>query len=367
MEENTQKQTWVGLRHALAKQAHCTEKEAATFLDSLVRQLTLALQNEQSVRINNLGTFRLQAVAPRKSVHVGTGEPITIAGYNKLAFAPEASVKVSMNETATPKLVPDTDPIRKLGEQADEILDILADMGQGPAAVEKEPEVEIEAPKAEPAEEAEPIVEETPTEEPAAETDPAEPEVTEEVVTEETKEPQVAPAEPESKKEPKKKKSRTGLTILLTVIFFILLCVGAYFFLQHKIVSWMDSLREKTDNTEIVVTPKEEPVVEEVVVEEPVAEVPIAEETIVEEPKYDSFIATEEMHADSRLAWMAYRYWRKKDLWVYIYDANRDRISNPNLIKTGTPIRVPRLTKEQQDLNNPETQRFIEQILSEFR
>ena len=136
----------------------------------------------------------------------------------------------------------------------------------------------------------------------------------------------------------------------------------------------MDSLHEKISNTEVVAQ-TENPVAEEPIIEEPVAETPVVDsvaETSADmattdiHPEYQSFIATEEMHADSRLAWMAYRYWGKKDLWVYIYDANREHISNPNLIKIGTPIHIPRLTKEQQDLNNPETQRFIKQILSEL-
>lgn len=354
MEENTQsKQTWVALRHALAKHAHCTEKEAASFLESLVHQLTIALQNNQSIRINNLGTFRLQSVAPRKSVHVGTGEAITIAGYNKLTFAPEASVKESMNDATTVKLAPDTDPLRKLGEQADEILGILAEMGQTSSQAKKSDNT-INAPETHQEEtKSEPIAEDKESEVPII------------------KQPEIGPAVEDATTQ---KKSRTGLTVLITVVFFILLCVGAYFFLQHKLVAWMDSLREKTDGTEWVIT---EEVSENKTITEEADEVEPLEDTTttvcpdetgeIVQSKYQSFITTEEMHADSRLAWMAYRYWGKKDLWVYLYDANRDQISNPNLIKVGTPIRIPRLTKEQQDLSNPETIHFIEQIQNELR
>lgn len=360
MEDKIQKQTWVALRHALAKQTHCTEKEAASFLDSLVHQLTLGLQNEQSVRINNLGTFRLQAVAPRKSVHVGTGEAITIAGYNKLAFAPEASVKASMNDTMTPRLTPETDPLRKLGEQADEILDILADMGQAPIAPTAEEVIPQSQITEEPQSPSVPSIEKTPQK--AAHAIESEKEAQKETI--ET----IKHIE-----EQQKKKSHIGLTILLTVIFFILLCIGAFFFLQHKLVTWMDSLREKSNNTELVIPEREETVTEQPIITtlecEAIEEKTIEGKSIEEDnihPQYESFITTEEMHADSRLAWMAYRYWGKKELWVYIYDANRHLITDPNFIKTGTPIRVPQLTKEQQDLNNPTTKRFIEQILNEL-
>lgn len=368
MEENIQqKQTWVALRHALAKQVHCTEKEAAVFLESLVHQLTLALQDNQAIRINSLGTFRLQAVAPRKSVHVGTGEAITIAGYNKLTFVPESSVKESMNDTATPKLTPETDPLRKLGEQADEIIGILAEMGQTPSQTKQPDDKTPETPQEEVIEQ--PLETETQkiVEQPL-ETEPQE-------IVEQQLERPIAEKVLPPKTSKKQEKNHTGLIILLTACFFILLCIGAYFFMQHKLVAWMDSLREKVDGTELVAT--EKLAEDEIIVIEKSDEVDSTESTIegdssdeieeIVQPQYQSFITTEEMHADSRLAWMAYRYWGKKDLWVYIYDANRDRISNPNLIKVGTPIRIPRLTKEQQDLNNPDTQRFIEQIQSEFK
>ena len=56
----------------------------------------------------------------------------------------------------------------------------------------------------------------------------------------------------------------------------------------------------------------------------------------------------------------------KMDLWVYIYDANKDIIDNPNTIKVGTELRVPRLTEQQMDLTNPDTQAQIEQLKAQI-
>jgi hypothetical protein len=67
------------------------------------------------------------------------------------------------------------------------------------------------------------------------------------------------------------------------------------------------------------------------------------------------------MHEASRLTWMAKRYYGDKRFWPYIYDANKDHISNPNNIDTGTPIRVPKLTPAQLDPNNPELERLRQQ------
>ena len=68
------------------------------------------------------------------------------------------------------------------------------------------------------------------------------------------------------------------------------------------------------------------------------------------------------MHEASRLCWMAYRFYGNKDYWPYLYDANKDRIDDPNVVDTGTPIRVPKLTKEQLDLSNPKTRRHLEYL-----
>ena len=68
------------MRRTLATRAGVSEREANTFLNALQTQLMEALKNDKQVKINGLGTFRLQAVAPRRSVNVTTGEEFTIEG-----------------------------------------------------------------------------------------------------------------------------------------------------------------------------------------------------------------------------------------------------------------------------------------------
>jgi hypothetical protein len=64
---------------------------------------------------------------------------------------------------------------------------------------------------------------------------------------------------------------------------------------------------------------------------------------------YEDLITIEPMHEASRLTWMSKRFYGTKAYWPYIYDANKDHISNPSNIDVGTPIRVPRLTEAQKD------------------
>ena len=131
-----EKMTWSELRKAVAEMAGTSEQEAATFLNALVDAILVGLKDDQQVKVKGIGTFALKAMAARKSVNIATGEEFTIEGYNKLTFNAEASLKESVEKRLenpqTAEVVKEltADPIKKLGEQAEEIVDILADLGQ---------------------------------------------------------------------------------------------------------------------------------------------------------------------------------------------------------------------------------------------
>ena len=142
------KLTWLELRKAVVERANCTEKEAESFLNALLESINEGLVSDKQVKIKGLGSFALKAVAPRKSVNIATGEDIVLEGYNKLTFNAESALKESVEKRiekpATEEVVSSlqNDPMRKLGEQADEIVDILAELGQVPAGEEKKAEGE---------------------------------------------------------------------------------------------------------------------------------------------------------------------------------------------------------------------------------
>lgn len=70
------------------------------------------------------------------------------------------------------------------------------------------------------------------------------------------------------------------------------------------------------------------------------------------EPRtYTKFIATEQLKQDETLNGLAEKYYGNPVFWVYIYEANRAAIQNPDQIATGTEIRIPELPDE---LANPE-------------
>ena len=68
---------------------------------------------------------------------------------------------------------------------------------------------------------------------------------------------------------------------------------------------------------------------------------------------YSDFIASERITSGNRLTIISKRYYRSKDFWVYIYEANKERISDPDNIAVGTLIRIPKLDPRLIDASNP--------------
>ena len=387
-----------------------TEREAALFLRVLVEQITEGLRSGEQIKINGLGTFRLQEMSPRKSVNVNTGEPIIIPGYTKVVFTPEVSMRemVEKNKSVTPILnlngqAPSPtvnedalSPLEKLGRQADEIVDILADLGQDPRmrsqAAEESAPAEVDTADAVAPEEVaeepvseevveEVVAEETITEEVAEEEtaeekveeevpEPAIEPTTEEPITEPTVEPIAAPAKEESVAAPvepiapkegkagKRRRYHFWRDTLICVVCLLVVLAGGFLFLRGAMANWIDSLVAKSE-TVVADTVVAMPAT-------PAAEL-LTEDTVAvvnepEHPVYQQFITTEEIREGSRLTWLAYRYYGNKDLWVYIYDANKDHLDNPNDIRVGTPIRIPRLTTEQQDTTLQATHEVMQRL-----
>ena len=384
------KLSWSELRRALAQRANISEKDANTFLTAFNAQLLEALKTEKQVKINGLGTFKLQAVAPRKSVDVTTGNEITIEGYNKVSFVPEAGVKELVEKVEAGEAVEALDPIQKLGAQADEIVDILGDLGELPKEEKAEEPVEEAAPVEEPViaevpaeepKEEEPIEETAPVEEPKEEDPVEEAAPAEEPKAEEPKEEeQQEEVEPLIVSEkPAKKKNYFLRALLISFIILLILCVVGYFFLRKQVCEWFDILKEKVEKIELFnkcSAPSEE--VESAAAEdELVLEVPeeAAEQVVeseapkaeVQKAKYEELLLTEEITEGSRLAWISRKYYGHPDYWPYLYDANRDRIDDPSNVPVGTQIRVPKLTKAQRDMTSSEYLRLKEEAVAAIR
>jgi len=68
---------------------------------------------------------------------------------------------------------------------------------------------------------------------------------------------------------------------------------------------------------------------------------------------YKKFIGSERITSGSRLTLMSKKYYKKSDFWVYIYEANKANIPNPDHIAAGTLIQIPKLDPRLIDVSNP--------------
>ena len=336
------KLTWLELRKAVAAYANTSEQEAGQFLNALLDGVVEGLKSDKQVKIKGLGSFSLKPIAPRKSVNIATGEAFTIEGYNKLTFSAESMLKESvekrLEQPQTESIMADLndDPMKKLGEQANEIVDILAELGQAvnqeadsqPIVEEKEEEMTAEPIEA--------VVEEVVEE--------SQEKPTEEVV--ETEEPIVKPIH-----KPTCKCHKWVCWVIGALLLLGIVGTGVYF--RATLIQWWQCMQDCQPTTEEVT------VVEEVV--------EVKELTLAEKPReYVNFIGIEQVGKDSRLAWIAYKYYAQKDLWVFIYEANRDIIKHPSHVREGQVIRIPELSEEYRNLYNPELKQLVDSLAVEY-
>ena len=329
-----EKLTWLELRKAVAEYANTSEQEAEQFLDALLDGIVEGLKTDKQVKIKGLGNFSLKAVAPRKSVNIATGEAYTIEGYNKLVFNAEAMLKESVEkrieQPKTEVVVAElnNDPIKKLGEQANEIVDLLADLGQAPNTVEITEVQEVS----------------TIPETKEVQTIPEVQEIPEEPTT---------PPQPTVLVPPVTTRKCNGLCwAIIAVLLALLIGAGVYF--RDTLIQWWQCMQD-CQTVEIV---------EEV---EQVQEVQELSISLADKPReYVNFIGIERVGQDSRLAWIAYKYYAQKDLWVFIYEANRDVISDPTLVRPGQHIRIPELSEEYRNLYNPELKQLVDSLATKY-
>ena len=327
-----EKLTWLELRKAVAEYANTSEQEAEQFLSALLDGIVEGLKTDKQVKVKGLGSFSLKAVAPRKSVNIATGEAYTIEGYNKLTFNAEAMLKESVEKridqpkTEAVMAELNNDPMKKLGEQANEIVDLLADLGQAPniAEVQEERSSEVQEERSLEV-----------LEKPEAPKSPAAP-------------LQPTPATPT----PTQKKCNGLCWAIVAVLLALLIGAGVYF--RDTLEQWWQCMQD-CQSVEIV---------EEV---EEVQEVETVAESLADKPReYVNFNGIEKVGKDSRLAWIAYKYYAQKDLWVFIYEANRDIIKEPTHIRPGQYVRIPELSEEYRNLYNPELKQLVDSLAVEY-
>ena len=392
----------------VATKASVSKRAAEEFLKVMISTIEEALLAGDVVKIKNLGTFKLQWNEPRKSVNVQTGEDIILSGYHKVSFTPDAQLRDQVNEpfahlealqldgepvVQAVEHEPVLDPLRTLNEQAFEIKNILdeikglssksQDFVNEELDVEIEEQIEDEVPP-QIQEIAEPIFEIEKNEEEIEEHKEevtqtvlhSEPEVVEEVVFIEPEIEPIAETSPETETEivlpleVVKPKKRYGWIWVLIVLFLLGgVGVGFYYFyppaketankiaervsfadIHNTISAWFTPKPKKVAEPVTVVIPKDTTAMDTIA--EDIAPIDSLQ-LLFDNPRvYTEYLGTERIHDGSRLTTMSKRYYGSKDFWVYIYEANRENISDPDHIPVGTIIKIPKLDSKLIDVSN---------------
>lgn len=314
--------TWAELRKAVAKQLGAKEEEINRFMQAYSAAMEQALQTDKQFKITNLGTFKVQDVAARKSINVATGETFTIPSYNKLTFTSESAVKELVATATTTPVVASNRPLEKLNEQATEIVDILADLGQSPKEAKGESQKEKVESQKEKVEREEKVV----------------------VV------------------EKEEKRRRPWLIAGLIILFIVILLSLTWLFYGKQLMNWYGRITQSEVIEEASMAQTDIMEIENEVVEEEVVT-----SSLPYPYQYKQFIATERLPRGSRLAWLARKYYNERDMWVFIFEANRDHIEHPSQILIGTPVRIPMLPQELRDLSNPETRQLVDRLIEEYK
>ena len=82
----------------VAKKHKITVKDAEKFVSAMFDVMNEGLKTDRHVKVKGLGTFKVQAVKPRESVNVNTGERVLIEGHDKVSFTPDATMKELVNK-----------------------------------------------------------------------------------------------------------------------------------------------------------------------------------------------------------------------------------------------------------------------------
>ena len=324
-----EKLTLTDLRKYISKQMSLPEETASRFLAALFPAIIEGLRTDQQVRISGLGTFKLVRIAPRKSVNIHSGETIVLEGYNKVTFVPESYIREQINEPYADleavrvdengqpldpqSTLPGIDPRVRFGEQADEIKGILAELNK---TEKKEPERKQKA-----------------------QSNPTVPNNQSYPTTQET------PSEPE-----KPSRFRGWIVALVTILILLAMLVAGYFILVNKLENWANGLGVQHEEEEFLDSEAEmlemEPLlpIDSLAAQEDSMPVPKDSVTVREDTTYEpSIIAIETVQAGSRLAQIARRYYGDPDKWTVIYEANKSVIKDPNNLRSGTKLKIPKL------------------------
>lgn len=386
------KLTFPELAELLSAATNTSKRMSELALREMFAVISGKLLDGESVKIDGLGVFKVTEVNSRRSVNVNTGEAIEIPGHSKITFVADRRLAEAVNApfASFESVVLDDDVTADMLTAIDNAEP--AEPAAEPAAEPSEPS-ELSEPSepsefselSEPSEFSEPSEPSEPSEfselsEPAAE--PSEPselsEPTE--LSEPATEPAELAAEPVEEEDAQGgaihvpqsdddyyydddddeswwQRHRTLKGFLMGVVAGAALYAAADFAIKYyednrKVVS--AETFEATDGEVVAAdtlpsdtlsdkaSPKDSL--------KPTASTPLesAKSTIMKQ-------VTDTVTGSYFLTRMARRHYGNGHFWVYIYEENKGKISNPNNVRPGTVVVIPDAKKYGIDKDNPQS------------
>lgn len=380
----------------LAERHGMDKKDADGFVKEFFLLIKQALESDRCVKIKGFGTFKLVDVESRESVHVNTGERFQIEGHTKISFTPDTTLRDIVNKpfahfetvVLNENTVLEDILIEEQEEESDEVVESVPNKLDATIIVDESLKEEAIAPPVE--ESTTTIIAETVEASAPEITEVVEPQFsTEEIIanelqkserefgkirieTEKTK----TQTEPQKPTQHKQKEGKSTVPYLVAIIVFVLLlCGSALFFIYYPDLFSSDSQDEIVQKTNLQpVIPQEKGFDTLAVVKDTVAEVvPEVKKAIANKPlieistpakdntkasaaalpvkpdsvsyKISGTKTTYTVKEGETLTRISLRFYGTKDLWPYIVQHNRNIIKNPDNVPYGTTLRIPELVK----------------------
>ena len=412
------KLTFPELAELLSVATNTSKRMSELALREMFAVISGKLLEGESVKIDGLGVFKVTEVNSRRSVNVNTGEAIEIPGHSKITFvadkrlaeavnAPFASFEsVVLDDDVTADMltaIDNAEPAAEPAEPAAELSEFSEPIAEHaelsePAAEPSEPSEPSEL--SEPSEFSEPAAEPTEPSESAAEpTEPSEFSEPSEPIAEPSEfsepselsepatEPAAEPAEPAAEPvEPVEKEDAQGGAIHVpqsdddyyydydddeswwqrhrTLKGFLMgIVAGAALYAAADFAIKYYEDNRKVVSAETIAAADGEVVAADTLPSDSLADKALPKDSLKPTASTPSESAkstivkqvTDTVTGSYFLTRMARRHYGNGHFWVYIYEENKGKISNPNNVRPGTVVVIPDAKKYGIDKDNPQS------------
>lgn len=163
-----------------------------------------------------------------------------------------------------------------------------------------------------------------------------------------------------------KKKRPVWIYILSLLVLLVLAAVAAWLFYPRIFDNFKNNpANTLTQSTEQTSLNPVEPVISDSV-NDTIAR-PDTVINVFDAPRqFTEYIATEPMKRGSMLSIFAKKHLGHPYFWVYIYEANKDIIQDPNNVPLGVDIKIPKVDPRLIDVNNPECVQFALKLSEQY-